>query len=206
MILRVCFVVFCSLLLVHCERPDSTRQEQLKVNESNEPEKVAVVTQGENASNRKETDTTSRIDLAQNNQKKEVEIVSWVLPDGWEKLPASQMVKAKFSAGSARTAISVFPGTVGGDVANVNRWLRQCGQPPLKNEEAFDALVKQLKIGSKTYQYASMAGKRNAIDVAWFFDGAKTYFFKMSGAPEAVAEQKNAFDAFLRSLVWSDDT
>ena len=50
---------------------------------------------------------------------------SWEVPAGWQEVPASQMLLAKFLVGGndgrAEVTVSAFPGDTGGVLANVNR-------------------------------------------------------------------------------------
>jgi hypothetical protein len=53
--------------------------------------------------------------------------VHWQAPAGWQERPGNGMRRASFQiAGAdgaqADMAVTVFPGDVGGDLANVNRW------------------------------------------------------------------------------------
>lgn len=56
----------------------------------------------------------------------------WKAPEGWQQQPAGQMVLGSFSipgadGGKANMTITSFPGDVGGELANVNRWRAQIG-------------------------------------------------------------------------------
>ena len=63
---------------------------------------------------------------------------SWKLPEGWVELPPAQFREGNFRIGSARASeavLSVLPAAGGGLVANLNRWRRQMGRPPMSAEE-----------------------------------------------------------------------
>jgi len=128
-------------------------------------------------------------------------IVSWTLPQGWTELPATRMLNAKFQAGDAVVTISAFPGTVGGDLANVNRWRGQVGLAAISQAE-LDSLMTKESFGGKNFKYLTLAGGEQALDVAWLFDGAKTHFIKSSGTADAVAHERATFKQFLSQLVW----
>ena len=60
----------------------------------------------------------------------------WSAPPHWQSKPASNLRKATYvipgaAAGPAELAITAFPGAVGGELANVNRWRAQLQLPPL---------------------------------------------------------------------------
>jgi hypothetical protein len=69
--------------------------------------------------------------------------MQWTLPDGWRELDEPRPMRiatleareARAAAGEGepalQVAISAFPGTTGGNLANVNRWREQFGLPPL---------------------------------------------------------------------------
>ena len=57
--------------------------------------------------------------------------VTYTVPEGWEDLPASGIRKANLNIsdgnGTAELTVLVFPGDVGGRLANINRWRGQLG-------------------------------------------------------------------------------
>src|SRR3954471_14517480 len=66
--------------------------------------------------------------------------VHWDAPAGWQAQPPSAMRKGSFlindnDGRKADMSITVFPGTVGGDLANVNRWRNQIQLPPVSEAE-----------------------------------------------------------------------
>ena len=52
--------------------------------------------------------------------------LSWQAPAGWAQKPAGAMRKASYSVpgsdGDSDLSVTAFPGDVGGELANVNRW------------------------------------------------------------------------------------
>lgn len=59
----------------------------------------------------------------------------WKAPAGWEEQPAGNMVLGSFSipgkdGSPADVTVTSFPGDVGGEASNVDRWRRQVGLPP----------------------------------------------------------------------------
>ncbi|MEI6248832.1 MAG: hypothetical protein WCP67_09835, partial [Verrucomicrobiota bacterium] len=109
------------------------------------------------------------------------------LPAGWTVGPENAMRKATWivagpNGSKAEVAVTVFPGSVGGLTANVNRWRGQIGLPPASSEEVA-ASAKPAKVGSiasQRFTLVSEDGKKALEAVMTPKDGA-TWFFKMSG-------------------------
>ncbi len=147
--------------------------------------------------------------------------VRWQLPTGWEALPdQTGMRKGSFvvrDAGhhEATIAVTVFPGDVGGDLANINRWLGQIQQPPV-TEADLPRLVTELDLPAGRFKRVDLIGAgpeptNSAHDHrmrtlgAWHAQDGRTWFFKMTGDSSLVAAQARAFDAFLASVSFVGD-
>jgi hypothetical protein len=65
--------------------------------------------------------------------------VGYITPGTWQELPASGIRKANFNitgtSSSAEVTILTFPGDVGGQLANINRWRGQIGLSPATPED-----------------------------------------------------------------------
>ena len=70
--------------------------------------------------------------------------LTWTVPGDWKDKPGSAMRKGSYAVpgpgGEADLAITAFPGDVGGDLANVNRWRGQLALPPIEAGELEAAL------------------------------------------------------------------
>lgn len=128
---------------------------------------------------------------------------AWTIPAHWEEAPASQMRKASFTVPAAEGAVDVsvtsFPGAVGGTLANVNRWRRQLGLPPVGEEEVptYDQPIEG------AHHPASLADITNGETrtlAATIFVSGNSWFFKMSGPAAAVAREESGFLDFVRSV------
>ncbi len=125
------------------------------------------------------------------------------LPTGWSVGPENAMRKATWivagpNGSKAEIAVTVFPGSVGGLTANVNRWRGQLGLPPAGADE-IAASAKTGKVGgidSQRFVMTSADGKKTLDAFMTPKDGA-TWFFKMSGESAAVEANAAAFAAFL---------
>jgi len=132
----------------------------------------------------------------------------WTVPAGWKEEPPTQMLVAKFSAtdkdAKADITVSAFPGDVGGLLANVNRWRRQIGLPPMaeadvtKEVKQLDSvpgkmmLVEMTGTDPKTSQPARLVG----IIVP---QAGQTWFYKLMGDAAVVGAQKEVLVQFARS-------
>jgi hypothetical protein len=134
--------------------------------------------------------------------------LKWTAPAGWQQKPASAMRKATYvlpDAGGAgiELAVSAFPGDVGGELANVNRWRGQLQLPPLAEADLAGA-VSRLAVSGLTVTVVELAG--GTADSPQQLLGAivpangSTWFFKVTGPAAVVAREKAAFLAFLQTL------
>jgi hypothetical protein len=138
--------------------------------------------------------------------------LTWTAPGAWQSRAASAMRKATFiipgaTAGEqAELAITAFPGNVGGNLANLNRWRQQLQLPPISAGELDSALV-HLHAGDLHIDVAELLGpatspgsaRQRVIGAIVPFNGA-TWFFKLSGPDELVAREKAAFMTFVQTI------
>lgn len=129
--------------------------------------------------------------------------LQWTLPEGWkEKDEKAAMRYATLTVDGLDTLVSNFPGDVGGVHANLNRWRQQVGLGPV----AADAVEKEfsrVELKGTTALVCDLQGQKRMLG-AIVKDGDKTWFFKMTGDPEKVGKQKDAFDKLIKSLKWTD--
>jgi hypothetical protein len=135
----------------------------------------------------------------------------WTVPDGWRETPPTQMLLARFEAagegGKAEITVSMFPGDVGGTVANVNRWRGQVGLAPM-DETAVNQALTPLEVEGGSAMIVEMlndqagSGKR-LVGVIWP-RGTHTWFYKMVGDDALVAREKAALIRFVQSVHHSD--
>jgi len=90
-------------------------------------------------------------------------------------------------------------------VANVGRWRREVGLPPLSDEET-KATMQPIEIdGTKATFVAAVpdVGQSQAnlaTLAAMFTRGDAIWFFKLHGDRDVVAAQKDKFETFLKSV------
>ena len=129
--------------------------------------------------------------------------LSWTVPEGWVDLNVSNSMRLATLAPKDNKALQVkiskFPGNVGGELANVNRWRGQIGLGAIKEAD----LNKSLEV------IDTKAGKAKLLDIT---NGGKqmlavmlphkgsTYFFKLMGNADDVKKQKDAMTTFIKSI------
>lgn len=133
--------------------------------------------------------------------------LSWDAPAAWAKKPAGPMRKASFAvpsaAGESQLSITAFPGDVGGELANVNRWRGQAGLSSL-GPDALESAVTRieangLKIAVVEVLAAGDPAAKSILGAIVPFDGS-TWFFKLSGPAAALKASQPAFLEFLRTV------
>ena len=131
--------------------------------------------------------------------------LAWQVPSGWVLQPsASSMRYATFSISGAdgakgELAVTHFPGNVGGDLENVNRWRTQVSLPPV-DQAGMAALVTTVQAGPKTISIIDVTGAQSRLAAGWTKHGADTWFFKLTGPDALVGAEKAKFTAFLESV------
>ena len=105
----------------------------------------------------------------------------WTAPADWKPKAPGAMRKGSFTVpgadGDADLSITAFPGDVGGELANLNRWRSQLQLAPLAE-----------------------ANKPTRIVGALVPVNGATWFFKLMGPDATVAAAKPAFLTFLQSV------
>jgi len=137
--------------------------------------------------------------------------LAWTVPAGWQSRPASAMRKATLilpgaTAGEqAELAVTAFPGNVGGNLANLNRWRQQLQLAPIAASE-LDAALAHIHVGDLHIDVAELLGPasdgkpaQRVLGAIVPFNGA-TWFFKLTGPDALVAAKKPEFLAFLQTL------
>jgi len=139
--------------------------------------------------------------------------LEWTAPARWHTKPASAMRKASYAVDGEAGAvgdisITAFPGDVGGELANVNRWRGQLQLPPLAESDLAGAVTRReqngLQLTIVDFSSAS-ADKQRMLGAIVPFNGA-TWFFKFTGSDALVASAKPDFIAFLQSIRAPDST
>jgi hypothetical protein len=127
--------------------------------------------------------------------------IQWDVPPGWSSTPASAMRYASFAAEKngekADISVVTFPGDGGSDADNINRWRQQIGLGPV---DSVDALIVPQHAGALHFSTVDMAGPTARVLAGWTRHDGRTWFFKLTGPPALVEQEKSKFAAFLQSV------
>ncbi len=134
--------------------------------------------------------------------------LAWTAPAAWTAGPERPMRKATLlipgeAGATAELAITAFPGDVGGNLANVNRWRQQLSLPPIGEAELGGAL-EHLHVGDLHIDVVELVGPgsppaQRVLGAIVPYAGA-TWFFKVTGPDALVAREKAAVLAFLQTI------
>jgi len=130
----------------------------------------------------------------------------WTAPASWKAKPLSAMRKGSYSipgpgGSNADLSITAFPGDVGGELANVNRWRGQVQLPALSQADLAGAVSRLSNNGLQlTVVEAVSPNSGQRILGAIVPTADSTWFFKLMGPDAVVAAAKPEFMAFLRTI------
>ena len=131
--------------------------------------------------------------------------ISWQTPEGWtQKKESTEFRFAQIDLGdNLLLVVSRFPGDVGGNLANVNRWRGQLQLPPIKADE-LDKVTKKVQAGDTTAiltDFTNAAGDQRMLGaIVPDEKGKQTWFFKVTGPAKAVGGQTEKFQKFVESV------
>src|ERR1043166_1829259 len=136
--------------------------------------------------------------------------VHWKVPAGWQELPGNEMRLGNFvvpgaSGTKAEVSVLSFPGSVGTEIDNVNRWRGQIGLDPIAGDQLKAETVTVGGSNGKFYDIGGGADKKRIL-AASVSRGENTWFFKMLGDDAVVAAQRNSFAEFLKSVSFDGTT
>jgi hypothetical protein len=134
--------------------------------------------------------------------------VQWTLPESWRQLAPDGIRIGNFAVtgregGKANVAITSFPGDVGTELDNVNRWRQQLELAPVEQSEISSESV---AVDSSDGKLFDLSGSTARTIVALVRRNGATWFFKMTGDIGAVAEAKPAFMEFLKSVRFTGES
>ncbi|MBC8522762.1 hypothetical protein H8D29_02435 [PVC group bacterium] len=130
----------------------------------------------------------------------QLEEVSWVVPESWELL--DKVVSMRYATflthPGVEVTLAVFPGTVGGLLANVNRWRGQVGLVPIQESE-LDECAKQID-GTNSFVVDATGPSVRLVGTVINIGDGRTWFAKAVGQPETIEQIKNDIIAFSASF------
>jgi hypothetical protein len=132
----------------------------------------------------------------------------WTVPTGWRSGPLEEFLAAKYiipgtDGTQAAVNVAVLTGNGGGLLPNVNRWRGQMGLAPVTAENLTNTATMDVTGSKATLIDMSGTDERTGkperlIGVVLPLDG-QTWFYKLMGDPEIVAQQKSALVKFVES-------
>jgi hypothetical protein len=128
--------------------------------------------------------------------------IHWTTPAGWEEKPATGIRLGSFAikgenAGKAEVSITSFPGSVGTELDNVNRWRNELALGPIEEADLSSGPVTVDSIQGKLYD---IAGATARTVVAVVPRNGNSWFIKLRGDTATVDAAKPAFLEFLKSV------
>jgi hypothetical protein len=130
--------------------------------------------------------------------------LTWTAPEHWKAKAPGAMRRGSYTITDDRNneadlSITAFPGNVGGELANVNRWRGQIDLEPITEGELPAALNRFEKNGLKFAVLDITGPTQRTIGAMVPYNGA-TWFFKLQGPVRLVTQEKDAFMKFLESV------
>ena len=133
--------------------------------------------------------------------------VSYKVPDSWEEFASIGIRKANFkvieNTGSAEITVLTFPGDVGGQLANINRWRGEIGLY-VSAPEGIANDTENLEIDGHQGLYVRLEGEtRSTLGVILPLND-NTWFFKMTGDTNVVFANEPKMKQFLDSFKFEE--
>jgi hypothetical protein len=134
--------------------------------------------------------------------------VGWNLPSGWTETGADQVSLENFTVrGSngqeARVSLTELPNLTGKEVLLVNMWRQQAGLTPLSDDDALKSIT-PTQFGAEQGSYFEVLGTNDGrpfeIATAFLHRPDGSWFCRISGEPDLIAEQKPVFIDFLKTI------
>jgi len=138
----------------------------------------------------------------------------WTIPSDWKSVASpSSILLAQFSiqtdSAQAEVNVAEFAGDAGGLAANVNRWRGQLGLPAA-DETEFSKSISTFDVPGGKATLVDFAGtdaktgKLARLTAVVVPRNGETWFYKLMGDPQIVAQQKDAFLKFIQSAKYPD--
>ena len=133
--------------------------------------------------------------------------LTWTAPTNWKPKVPGAMRKGSYTVpgadGDADLSITAFPGDVGGELANLNRWRGQIQLAPLGENDVAAATTRLEQNGLifilVDFVSPSAVKPAHIVGAIVPFNGA-TWFFKLMGPDATVTAAKPAFLTFLQTV------
>lgn len=134
--------------------------------------------------------------------------ISYQTPDSWTEFPPSSIRKANFkidnASGTAEVSVTVFPGDVGGTLANINRWRQQISLSPI-DQASLKENITPIIISNHHGYFTKLEGNTESILGGILPFHGSTWFIKMQGDILVIEEEVDTFKSFLSSIRIDDN-
>ena len=138
---------------------------------------------------------------------KEAGVINYKVPEGWEELPLSSIRKVNLAVedenGRAELTVLAFPGDVGGQLANINRWRGQIGLKTVDAEMLY-GFTNSYSVSGHRGLYVRLEGNPKSILGVLLPFHDYTWFFKFLGDSETVLANEAAMKGFIDSVRLED--
>ncbi len=104
---------------------------------------------------------------------------------------------------TADWSITVFPGDVGGDLANVNRWRGQIQLGPISAAE-LPAALQPISVGGIPGKAVLLPGPTQTVYGIILPRGPETWFFKFTGTAATFSSEKSSLQSFAEGTTFSN--
>jgi hypothetical protein len=138
---------------------------------------------------------------------------AWQIPASWKEVPPPQMLLAKFVMPDAKqiraeVTVSVFPGDAGGVLPNVNRWRRQLKLEPIQ-DGGLGQVSKPLDVPGRKgilveFSGQNTNGQPTQLIGAILPSEEQTWFYKFTGDPQIMQQEKDAFVQFVQTAKYAN--
>ena len=129
--------------------------------------------------------------------------ITYQLPKTWTEEEGQGMRFATIRAEGVDIIVNQFPGDVGGQLANVNRWRAQLQLPPL-TEDQLPQNTKKVQTANATATVVDLAsdGNTERMLAAMIPDptAGRTWFFKLYGPGKKVEASRAGFMDLIKSI------
>jgi hypothetical protein len=138
---------------------------------------------------------------------------TWTVPAGWQEGPLTQFLVAKYvitgsNGAAAAVNVSSLSGDGGGLLPNVNRWRTQLGLAPVTEADLVNLPTIDASGGKATViEFSGTDGRTGKpaqlVGVVLPLND-QTWFYKLMGDADVVAQQKAALLTFVQSAKYPD--
>jgi len=130
----------------------------------------------------------------------------WTVPERWVTVPGERPMRlATFEipdeSGPIEVAVTQFPGRVGGELANINRWRGQMGLPAAA-EADLESLLERFEVPGYDAYIARIAGAEAHMLAVGVYEAAadRTWFVRATAPADAIDRVGPEVTAFARSI------